>query len=98
MALKIRWAKRAEKSFDGIIVRNIEENWSEKSAKKFVQQTNKVLNLMSENPNMFPESQKKGIRKGLITKQTSVYYKVFKDIIRLIIFWDNRQNPKDLEY
>lgn len=97
MALEIRWTKRAEKSFDKI-VRNIEENWSERSAKKFVRKTDKVLRLMSENPNLFPESQKKGIRKGLITKQTSVYYKVFKNIIRLITFWDNRQNPQNLDY
>lgn len=96
MGLKVKWTKRAQKSFDGI-VENIEENWSENSAKKFVQKTNKVLNLMSDNPRMFQKSKKKGIRRGLITKQTSVYYKVFKNVIRLITFWDNRRNPKSLK-
>lgn len=82
MGLEIRWTKRAEKSFDRV-VEHIETNWSEKSAKKFVRKTNKVLDMMSENPLIFPESKKKGIRKGLITKQTTVYYRVFKNIIRL---------------
>lgn len=96
MGLNIRWTKRAEKSFDEIVER-IEERWSEKSAKKFVRKTDKVLDLMSDNPLMFPESKKKGIRKGLITKQTSVYYRVFKNIIRLITFRDNRKDPKKLK-
>ncbi len=53
MALKIKWSKRAEKSFDKI-VEYIEEEWSETSAKKFVRKTNKLLEQIAENPEMCP--------------------------------------------
>ncbi len=46
---------------------------------------------------MFQESETKGIRRGHITKQTSVYYRVFKNIVRLITFWDKRRNPDNLK-
>ncbi len=49
MDLEIKWSKRAKTSFDAI-VDFIEENWSERSAKKFVQKTEKTLRLPSENP------------------------------------------------
>ena len=96
MALEVIWTKRAKKSFDKI-VDNIESNWSENSAKKFVRETAKVLDLISKSPKMFRESQIMGIRQGLITKQTSVYYRIFKKAIRIITFWDNRRNPDNLK-
>lgn len=96
MALKIQWTKRAEKSF-AKIVEYLEEEWSETSAKKFVQKTDKLLNYISENPEMCPTVEgKEEIRKGLVTKQTSVFYKIMDNFIRLITFWDNRRNPDKL--
>lgn len=96
MAVDIKWSKRAEESFDKI-VKFIEENWSEKSAKKFVQKANYSLMIISQNPEIFIEVDKRDIRKGFITKQTSVYYRVYKNHIRLVTFWDNRQNPGNLK-
>ena len=34
-----------------------------------------------------------GVRKAIITKQTSVLYKVNKTHIEILFFWDNRQEP-----
>jgi plasmid stabilization system protein ParE len=97
MALKIQWTKRAEKSFDEIF-KFIKDNWSENSAGKFVKTTNKKLKRISENPQMYPEIEnKESVRKAVITKQTSVYYKIFKEFVRLITFWDNRRNPDNLK-
>ena len=96
MALKIQWTKRAEKSF-GKIVLDIEEKWSEASAKKFVQKTDKLLGLIAENLEMCPAVEgKEEVRKGLVTKQTSVFYKIMDNFIRLITFWDNRSDPDKL--
>jgi len=94
MAYEIKWTKKAEKSFEQL-VNYLEKNWSEKSAGKFVQITDKKLRLIAENPDIFPDLEnKKGIKKGIITKQTSLYYRVYKKAIQLITFWDNRKNPE----
>ncbi|OQY05692.1 MAG: hypothetical protein B6I20_00705 [Bacteroidetes bacterium 4572_117] len=67
MALKIQWTKRAEKSFDKI-VKYLEEKWSEASAKKFVQKTDKLLSQIAENPEICSAIEdKENVRKGMIT-------------------------------
>lgn len=97
MALKIQWTKRAEKSFERI-VDYLLKNWSEKSAKKFVRTTNKKLEQIAENPKQYEEViNKKGVHRAVITRQTSVYYRVYNRMVRLITFWDNRRNPDSLK-
>jgi plasmid stabilization system protein ParE len=97
MALKIQWTRRAEKSFDKI-VEYLKEEWSETSAKKFVRKTDKLLGQITENPEMCPSIEgKEEVRKGAITTQTSVFYSIMDDYIRLITFWDNRRDPNKLK-
>jgi plasmid stabilization system protein ParE len=93
MEYRIAWLPRAEKRFDEII-NYIKANWSENNAKNFVQYTNQTINLILLNPLLFQESSKKGIREALITKHNLLIYKVKKDEIQLLTFFDNRQNPK----
>jgi len=96
MALKIQWTKRAAKSFDKI-VDYIEENGSEKSAIDFVKKTDKLLGEIAENPNLCPKIEGTDVRKGVITKQTSLYYRIMDKVIRLITFWDNPRDPDKLK-
>jgi len=97
MALEIQWTKRAKKSFDKI-VEYLEEEWTETSAKKFVRKTDKLLGQIAENPELCPVIEgKEEVRKGLITKQTSVFYKIMGNFIRLVTFWDNRRDPDKLK-
>jgi len=96
MALKIQWTKRAITSFEDI-VEYIEENWSEASAKKFVQKTDKLLEQIAENPEICLEIEGANVKRAVITKQTSLYYRVFGKFIRLITFWDNRRDLDKLK-
>jgi hypothetical protein len=50
---------------------------------------------------MFEESKKKkNVRKGLISKHNTLYYRVKprKKELQLLMFWDNRQDPKKLKF
>ncbi len=50
---------------------------------------------------MFQASRKKKkVRKALITKHNTLYYRIkpSKTELELITFWDNRQNPNKLTY
>ncbi len=47
---------------------------------------------------MFPLSEKENIYKCVIVKQVSLYYRINKNQIELLRFWDNRRNPEKLEY
>jgi plasmid stabilization system protein ParE len=97
MALKIYWTKRAEKTFDKVIVYLLKE-WSEKEVKNFVRKTNNVIEHISEKPKMFPTSKKVNIHKALITRHNSLLFKIKgSNQIDLLFFCDNRQNPKKLK-
>ncbi len=77
----------------------LEETWSIRDVEKFINEVDNILELISKKPYLFEASRKsKNIRKGLITKHNTLYYRVKpkKQEIELITFWDNRQDPKKL--
>ncbi len=98
MALKIYWTKRAEKTFDDVVV-YLSKDWSEKVVQNFVRKTNNVIGHISEKPRMFPSSKKIKIHIAVITKHNNLLYKITgTNQIDLLFFWDNRQNPKKLKF
>lgn len=94
---KITWSPKALKSYIHI-ADFILEKWSKKGVKKFSDITSSTILQIAKNPELFVASKhKKNIRKGFITKHTSLIYKVKPNEIELVLFWDNRQNPKKLK-
>ena len=94
---KITWSPKAQKSYIHI-ADFILEKWSKKEVKKFSDITSSTILQIAQNPELFIASKhKKNIRKGFITKHTSLIYKVKSNEIELVLFWDNRQNPKKLK-
>jgi plasmid stabilization system protein ParE len=94
MALKIVWSKRASLKFDEIISFLIDE-WGEKYAKQFIGRVFDFLEILSEYPQIGSvENRAKNIRGFTIVKQVNLYYRIKNDRIVLILFFDNRQNPK----
>lgn len=95
--IKITWSPKALKSYIHI-ADFILEKWSKKEVKKFSDITSSTILQIAQNPELFVASKhKKNIRKGFITKHTSLIYKVKTNEIELVLFWDNRQNPKKLK-
>jgi plasmid stabilization system protein ParE len=92
MKLAIILTPKAKDTFLSIIL-FIREKWGSSSAEKFVERTYRVLDTIAQQPYIFKAYQEKDVRKGLITKHTSVVYRVVNDRIEVLFFWDNRQEP-----
>ena len=92
MKLQIHWSDNAKHSFRAIISQ-IESKWSEKEVAKFVKKSFNVLETISNSPLIYQSTQYKDVRRAVITKQTSVLYKINDDFIEVLFFWDNRQEP-----
>jgi plasmid stabilization system protein ParE len=92
MNLAISWSDEAIETFDAIVL-FIEKKWSERQAKIFIKQTQKIFSLISDYPYMYKASISSNVRQAFITKQTSVYYEIHKTHITILFFWDNRQEP-----
>jgi hypothetical protein len=65
----------------------------------FFDKVDHLLKIISDNPEIFPEINKKNkVRRCVIVKQISLYYKIKDDQkqVDLLTFWDNRQDPEKL--
>jgi plasmid stabilization system protein ParE len=94
---KIIWTNRALSNLKNV-VNYLEENWTKKEIQKFARLLDLQLNRLVINPLHFPESNKyKKIRKSVLNRQISIYYKINNFEIQIIALFDNRQNPNKLK-
>jgi plasmid stabilization system protein ParE len=94
VALKIKWSKRADNSFDRII-EYLNAEWGEQVVQAFVRKTYDFLEILAEFPGIGTmQVQQKAIRGFVLIKQVIVFYKVQGSSIILIDFFDTRQDPK----
>ena len=78
--MRIRWTKRAQKSFDQI-VGFLQKEWSLNSAINFVQKTNNFIETLKEHPKIGrPEKVKKDLR-GFVLTDTPLLVKNATTII-----------------
>ncbi|HLG35761.1 MAG TPA: type II toxin-antitoxin system RelE/ParE family toxin [Bacteroidia bacterium] len=93
MALSITWTEEAERTF-AVIIKYLLEHWTEKEVRHFISETNRVIAHITVTPRMFRRSARKNIHEGLITRHCLLIYRVRKNKIELLSFFDTRQNPK----
>jgi plasmid stabilization system protein ParE len=94
MALEICWSKRADTKFDKIL-EYLSEEWCERVTRNFVKKVYSFLEILSEYPEIGTiENEEKGIRGFTVVKEIDLFYKVTRDKIILLDFFDNRQNPE----
>jgi hypothetical protein len=100
MGIEIIWTKKAIQTF-GKRIAYLEEHWTEKEIFNFTARVNEYLGSLQSQPLMFRKSPRlKHTHIGVIIKQVSLIYRVkpAKNIIELVAFIDNRQNPKKQNY
>tara|TARA_R110001599_G_scaffold335402_7_gene552367 strand:+ start:21145 stop:21447 length:303 start_codon:yes stop_codon:yes gene_type:complete len=97
LSRKVFLSKTAEKKLDKLFEYLITE-WSVKVKTDFVEKLDSSIEIIKNQPEMFPESKKgEGLRKCVITKQTILYYRYNSKRINIVTLFDTRQNPKKLD-
>ena len=74
------------------------ERWTPHIAQEFIEQVEDILELIVLFPKMYPLSDYKNVRKAVIRKQISLFYKIDGEQILLLRFWNNYLNPKGLKF
>jgi len=96
MKRDVRLSKRAEKRLESLLV-YLEKEWSAKVKHEFIQKLDKSLVQIQKYPDSFPVSGKiSGLRKCLITRQTTMFYKYSDTTVDVVIVFDDRQSPESL--
>lgn len=76
----------------------LRQNFTPKEIKKLSIKIESTLKLISKNPLIFPSSQKyPEIRRAVIMKYNTLYYKVNIETIEIISFYPNRKSQSKLD-
>ena len=89
--IPIIWSPLAEETYLNIL-KYISDKWSLNAARKFDRKTESLLIKISIHHRLCPGSKLTGLRKCVITPQTSLIYKITEYSIELVVFIDNRTN------
>ena len=96
MSKQIVWSPLSENDFSKILD-YLDKNWGKKVASHFIDLTEIFLTQISINPKQFPVIyKKKKIRKCVLTKHNTLYYRDSKYQIDILRIYDTRQDPDSL--
>jgi plasmid stabilization system protein ParE len=94
----IIWSPLSENDFENILD-YLKKNWGNKIASNFIDLTEIIINQISINPRQFPICyKKKKVRKCVLTKHNSLYYRDGKINVEILRIYDTRQDPATLTF
>jgi len=98
MPKHIVWSPSAESDFANILG-YLQENWEERVTNQFIDLTKDILTQISINPRQFPFIHKKvKIRKCVITKHNTLFYRESYSQVEILRIYDTRQDPNTLTF
>ncbi len=98
MRKPVKWSSLADDDFAKLL-EYLENKWNKKVCLKFITKLDYCINLIHKNPNQFPFfNSELQIRKCVVTKQNTLYYRVSNTRIDILRLYDTRQNPETLNF
>lgn len=92
MDYKLRWSDESVKNLEDILD-DIKFKWTDKEVDNFKNKLSHQLDLIVQNPLMFPVSTiKKGLRKAVLSKQTTIFYQIIDNIVYLTYLHINKKD------
>jgi len=98
MPKRINWSPLAENDLSNIL-NYIGHNWGQKVSSNFIDLTEIFINQISINPKQFPFiNKRKGIRKCVLTKHNTLFYRDKRSVVEILRIYDTRQDPNTLTF
>lgn len=98
MPKPVIWSPLSEKDFSDIL-EYLNKNQGNNVAINFIDLTEDILNQISINPKQFPVCyKKKKVRKCVLTKHNTLFYRDGKINVEILRIFDNRQDPNTLKF
>ena len=98
MSKPIIWSPLSEKDFENILD-YLDKKWESMVASNFIELTENLLNQIAINPKQFPIFYKrKKVRKCVLTKHNTLFYRDGKTNIEILRIYDTRQDPNTLTF
>ena len=78
-------------------IKYLEKNWTIKEIQMFLKKTSSIFEILKVSPQTFQEwKHNKRIRKIVVVKQITMFYSVSKTQVKILLFWNNYQEPSKL--
>ena len=98
MPKRIIWSPLAESDLSNILD-YLDQNWEKKVTTNFIDLTDNFIYQISINPKQFPYINKsKGIRKCVLTKHNTLFYRDKRSTVEILRIYDTRQDPNTLTF
>ena len=78
-------------------VEYLEREFSQKEIDNLGDEIERITSIISQNPNIFPDSDILKTRKAVILKFNTLYYRIMNDKIEIVSFFLNRQSPDKMK-
>jgi len=89
---KIFWTEEAIRNLEDILD-YLKNKWTQREIDNFKQKLSKQLNLIQNNPRLFPLSDyNPRLRKAVLSRQTTIFYELTDNVIYLAYLFNNKQN------
>ena len=96
MAKNVIWSPAAEKDLETVLD-YLQSKWSNQILNRFINKIDDNIGLIIDDPKIFPLiNHRLKIRKSVITKHNTLYYRETAKSIQIVRLFDSRQNPKKL--
>lgn len=96
MAKRIIWRKKASDNLIEI-VSYLQENWSPKDARNFIDLVDQKVDLLTKFPKAGKASQKQPtLRKLVLTPQNTLIYRIKGEKVIVLKIYDTRQNESNI--
>lgn len=90
---KIQWTDHALSELS-VTVKYLEKNWSERELIQFSNVVDNTIEIISRHPEIYPVSnKKKKIRKAVVDKNNTIYYRIINDSIQILSVFGTKQDP-----
>lgn len=95
---EVKWTLSANRKYYQILEFWIEHNQSAEYAMKIVKEVERIENLLKENPclGVLVFGAKEPTRRMLVLKNFSLFYIVKEKMVKIVLFFDDRDNPQKL--
>ncbi|QDW21744.1 type II toxin-antitoxin system RelE/ParE family toxin [Flavobacterium sp. KBS0721] len=90
--MKIVLTQNAEKTYFEIV-----NKYSETKVASFSKSSISVLDMIQKNSHIGSKYKTTSYRKFLVSNEVYLFYKIEQEIIYVVLFWDNKRNPIDLD-
>ena len=75
----------------------LKREFSQKETDILGDEIERISSITSQNPNIFPNSDRLQTRKAEILKFYTLYYRIMNDQVEILSFFSNRQSPDKMK-